>query len=1035
MTITIRKIFYFILFLAIVATVISVLLYRQLNLEDYRQHLEQQLSLSLGQPVKIGRGKLTYRNGLALSLRDLVIGEEKAPLVEVPRLTATLEIAPLFKGQIILDKVQIDDPSLRIQLPMERRPARGTTHKIFDALGVNKMTISNASLRLLQRQSSGPPKQLLHINNFNALLTGWQSDQIGQLEITGQVLQKNRPAKFILDFSLPSSPDPATWRLDQLNYRLTLENLSTEFFPHPASNTFPTALNLQLSLNGIPATGADLSAEISSTDGKYRLFELTGKWTSAPTHESLTQLTGSLLGIPINGEGGMRRGEDINSLSGKLGADQLKLNQKVLDLWRVLGAEQLLGGDLTRLNLTVDKEWPAAEKIPGPPRIGLKLALNNLQWDQPELKQIEDVSLDLALNDQELSIGSGLLIVAGQPISFSGKIKQFPSAPQLDLDIHCEPDLAILDQQIKLPEGWSLSGQLPLRLQLQGSFEHPKFLFEADLTPSQLSLGQLLQKSPAQAGSLRLTGVLEKKQLELEELRLKLDNFLLTAAGEFPWQQPASGFQIAIDPFELTPLQAVSPLLSKLQLQGELQPVIEMQNGTPQGTLMVKDVGCYFYDIVGNLNQANGEIHFNDQGLEFNQLSARLGESLLTLDGRLSNWADPELNIALTGARVRAQDLIFPNQELNLYDLDGQLRINRNGIYFEPVKVRLEENTIARVTGKVDDFHDPQTILDIESDHADILQVINLFHGPHKHHPQTNHEHRPTIITVKATRGTLGDLNFTNAQGVITDHAGVFTLYPLKFQTGEGTCVARVEFDRNQPDGLLKISGHADQVDATILHQDMFKNRGLIKGQLRGDFYLEGSLGEGGFWSNALGGIHLRVKNGTLRKFNVLAKVFSILNVSQLFTFKLPDMDTEGMPFNLLEGSMKIENGWMKTEDTHVVSEAMNLSLVGRQNLVSDQLDYHLGVMPLRTVDKVVTSIPIAGWLLGGDKKAVFTAYFKIEGTSASPTVTAVPADSISDTVFGIIKRTFGLPEKLGKDIGSLFKSTPPKKQESPAEH
>ncbi len=168
----------------------------------------------------------------------------------------------------------------------------------------------------------------------------------------------------------------------------------------------------------------------------------------------------------------------------------------------------------------------------------------------------------------------------------------------------------------------------------------------------------------------------------------------------------------------------------------------------------------------------------------------------------------------------------------------------------------------------------------------------------------------------------------------------------------------------------------------------------------------------------------MQIKDGTLRKFNGLAKVFSILNVSQIFTGKLPDMNTEGMPFSLLDGSVLIGNGQTKIDDLKITSVAMNLSVVGTQDLTNDTLDFTLGVMPLRTVDKVISMIPLAGWILTGDDKALITAHFKIEGDSDNPQVSAVPISSVSKAVLGIFKRTFGLPGKMV----DMLKTTPTQK-------
>ena len=61
----------------------------------------------------------------------------------------------------------------------------------------------------------------------------------------------------------------------------------------------------------------------------------------------------------------------------------------------------------------------------------------------------------------------------------------------------------------------------------------------------------------------------------------------------------------------------------------------------------------------------------------------------------------------------------------------------------------------------------------------------------------------------------------------------------------------------------------------------------------------------------------MRIKKGILREFHTLAKVFSLLNVSQIFTGNLPDMDKEGMPFTLLESNIQIGDGKIFVLDIH----------------------------------------------------------------------------------------------------------------------
>ncbi len=183
----------------------------------------------------------------------------------------------------------------------------------------------------------------------------------------------------------------------------------------------------------------------------------------------------------------------------------------------------------------------------------------------------------------------------------------------------------------------------------------------------------------------------------------------------------------------------------------------------------------------------------------------------------------PQLDLKLRSAQVRAQDLIFPNQKLQFYDLDGRLQIDGHGIKFNPVTVRLEKNTEATVRGELVNFKAPQVSLDISAEKANVDEVIALFIGPPKRpRGKSTVEHKPVEIKAKVNAGTIGELKFQNAEGLITEHRGVLTIYPLNFLSGEGSCQARVEFDRNRENGLLKVSGHANNINATILHQDLF---------------------------------------------------------------------------------------------------------------------------------------------------------------------------------------------------------------------
>jgi uncharacterized protein YhdP len=128
-----------------------------------------------------------------------------------------------------------------------------------------------------------------------------------------------------------------------------------------------------------------------------------------------------------------------------------------------------------------------------------------------------------------------------------------------------------------------------------------------------------------------------------------------------------------------------------------------------------------------------------------------------------------------------------------------------------------------------------------------------------------------------------------------------------------------------------------------------------------------------------------------------------------------------GMPYNEITATLAIKDGMISCNDLYVDSDALNISAVGKMDLIKDELDATIGVKPLQTVDKVVSRIPIVGWILTGKNKALITAYFEAKGKLEDPTVTAIPVKSMAKGVFNIFKRVFELPGKLFTDTGEVI--------------
>jgi hypothetical protein len=127
------------------------------------------------------------------------------------------------------------------------------------------------------------------------------------------------------------------------------------------------------------------------------------------------------------------------------------------------------------------------------------------------------------------------------------------------------------------------------------------------------------------------------------------------------------------------------------------------------------------------------------------------------------------------------------------------------------------------------------------------------------------------------------------------------------------------------------------------------------------------------------------------------------------------------MPYNTITGTFSLKDGMLTTNDLFVNSDSLNMSVVGTTNIIREELDVNIGIQPFQTVDKVVSRIPVVGWILTSDTKALITLYFQAHGNRNNPAVDVIPVKSMEKGVLNIFKKLFQLPEKLITDTGEVI--------------
>ena len=180
-------------------------------------------------------------------------------------------------------------------------------------------------------------------------------------------------------------------------------------------------------------------------------------------------------------------------------------------------------------------------------------------------------------------------------------------------------------------------------------------------------------------------------------------------------------------------------------------------------------------------------------------------------------------------------------------------------------------------------------------------------------------------------------------------------------------------------------------------------------------------------WYRSLNGqVGFSFVKGRLKRFEALANIASLLNVSQLLTFHLPDL-SQGVPYDSLDGSFKVKDGVMQTDDLLLKGPAVNISTLGTISLPERQVDMEVGIQPLQSIDKVIAAVPIVGYIVTGEGKTFIVMRFSVRGPFGKTAVSAIPIRGLVGKTGGILKRLIKTPVRVLSWPGKIF--SPAKKR------
>ena len=149
---------------------------------------------------------------------------------------------------------------------------------------------------------------------------------------------------------------------------------------------------------------------------------------------------------------------------------------------------------------------------------------------------------------------------------------------------------------------------------------------------------------------------------------------------------------------------------------------------------------------------------------------------------------------------------------------------------------------------------------------------------------------------------------------------------------------------------------------------------------------------------------------GRIAYASVLMKIFSVLNITEMFTGGQSDLTEKGFGYTKAYAKAEIKEG--KVQFSEILLDGNSLKITGQGTIALDtrEADIKLLAAPLKTIDRVVNKIPIVNYIAGG---SLISIPLRITGPLADIKVSLMSPSAVGEGLLNIMGRTLKAPFKL----------------------
>ncbi len=531
-------------------------------------------------------------------------------------------------------------------------------------------------------------------------------------------------------------------------------------------------------------------------------------------------------------------------------------------------------------------------------------------------------------------------LVGGSRFQMAGDV----SGSKLDLSAQLELLARDVKQVHSLPQGWRYSGRLPAVISLGGVPSDVTFSARLDLTHNHVQLGQLVGKRAGVGLVIKADGHRSAQRLRIDDLSLVLGTSAVTAKGTID-RNDRIDFIVNLPPkgIETGSLrQVVHPSLN-LQAGGRIEGDLHIK-GDPQSLdhldaradLRLRHVSLQVPGFHHPFQGLTGDLQWRGKSVHVKVGRAKLGSSQFGGSCAIHGYDHPKIDVLLEYPFLDTTDFVTPPEKARVMTWPEWIRAN-------PV-VRF----VARSSFKA------------------VLKVV---------------------------KGRTSDRAFSDFHATYEGIGGVIRVPSWEVKVADGIVkgIGELDIRADTKEPLsIKWDAHNARLERALLSDPKRVN---IDGNLSANGNLRwrttdrretDGLSKTGF-------VAVTVTDGTIHRFDILSKIFTLVNLGSILRFRVPDIVSEGLPYHRLTWTMDIFDHKWKTKDLMLISDAARIDAEGMYFTDQNRIDFKVSVSPLVGIDKILSQV--FGNLLTKDGKTLTTA-FRVRGLFGSPDVRLEPFDT-----------------------------------------